>query len=279
MTKKVTKSQTAYWQYGDENAKKTLVLIHGYRGTHHGLELIAEQLVSRGYFVIVPDIAGFGESGEMEHYHLEDYQVWLKNFFAELDLKKKPDLLGHSFGSIIVASFAKDNADKFGKLILLNPIPAPVSDSKTIADYFGNGYYRLGAHLPKKMAKKWFSSKAVTLIASEFMIKNRTKENRQVINHAHLEHFSDFNSVKSLTESYQASSINSVKEFASSITSQTLMIVGDLDDIAPYKKQLELKKLFKNVTFKKITGVGHLTHYETPERVGEIVDEFIQQKN
>ena len=271
--KKTTNSGTAYWTYGDKNAAKTIILIHGYRGTHHGLELIANEL--KNYNVIVPDLPGFGKSGDLKNYHLKDYVKWLELFFTELNLPNKPHLLGHSFGSIIVAGFAEKNQTKIDKLILLNPIPAPVSEAKNIADFFGKGYYKIGEKLPSKLASGWFSSKMVTLIASEFMIKNRSRENRQYINNAHLEHFSDFNSIQSLVQSYEASSNNSVKEFASNITIDTLIIVGDKDDIAPLKKQHELKILFKNVTFKIIKGVGHLTHYETPREVGEIINNYL----
>ena len=170
---------------------------------------------------------------------------------------------------------AEKNQDKIDKLILLNPISAPVSEAKNIADFFGNGYYKIGEKLPSKLASKWFSSKMTTLIASEFMIKNRTRSNRKYINNAHLEHFSDYKNIQSLIESYEASSKNSVKEFAPNINNETLIIVGDKDDIAPLKKQLELKKLFKNATFEIINGVGHLTHYETPKEVSKLINNYL----
>ena len=277
--KKITNSSTAYWVYGNEQAPKTIILIHGYRGTHHGLELIAKEL--NNYKVIVPDLPGFGQSGEHKNYFLTNYVDWLEDFFQEMGFldktpkKQKPHLLGHSFGSIIVSGFAEKNQNKVDKLILLNPIPAPVSEAKNIADFFGNGYYKIGEKLPSKLASKWFSSKMTTLIASEFMIKNRTRSNRKYINNAHLEHFSDYKNIQSLIESYEASSKNSVKEFAPNINNETLIIVGDKDDIAPLKKQLELKKLFKNATFEIINGVGHLTHYETPKEVSKLINNYL----
>lgn len=277
--KKITNSSTAYWVYGNEQAPKTIILIHGYRGTHHGLELIAKEL--NNYKVIVPDLPGFGQSGELKNYFLTNYVDWLEDFFQEMGFldktpkKQKPHLLGHSFGSIIVSGFAEKNQNKVDKLILLNPIPAPVSEAKNIADFFGNGYYKIGEKLPSKLASKWFSSKMTTLIASEFMIKNRTRSNRKYINNAHLEHFSDYKNIQSLIESYEASSKNSVKEFAPNINNETLIIVGDKDDIAPLKKQLELKKLFKNATFEIINGVGHLTHYETPKEVSKLIHNYL----
>ena len=35
---------TRYWDYGDPDAATTLVLVHGFRGDHHGLEPVVAQL-------------------------------------------------------------------------------------------------------------------------------------------------------------------------------------------------------------------------------------------
>lgn len=276
MTKNITASGSVFRTYGPDDPAQTVVLIHGYRGTHHGLKEIAQELAKKDLGVIVPDIPGFGEGKVLEHYQLSDYTKWLKEFIREIDLADKPHLLGHSFGSIVVASFMAEQADMIDKLILLNPIPQPVSESKTLIDFFGNGYYRVGQRLPQPLAIKWFSSKLMTLIASEFMIKNRSVANRRYINNEHLSHFSKFASIQALVESYQASSINSVKEYAPLINTQTLIIAGDKDDIAPLKKQRVLEKEFTDAKLKVINNVGHLTHYETPKEVASLVYDFIK---
>lgn len=276
MTKNITDSGSVFWTYGPDNPTQTVVLIHGYRGTHHGLEEIAQELAKKDLGVIVPDIPGFGEGKVLEHYHLSDYTKWLKEFIGEINLPDKPHLLGHSFGSIIVSSFVAEQADMIDRLILLNPIPHPVNQSKTIIDFFGNGYYRVGQRLPQPLAIKWFSSKLMTLIASEFMIKNRSVANRRHINNEHLSHFSEFASIQALVKSYQTSSVNSVKEYAPLLKNQTLIIAGDKDDIAPLKKQLILEKEFADAKLSVINNVGHLTHYETPKEVASMVHDFIK---
>lgn len=112
-----------------------------------------------------------------------------------------------------MSGFCRKNQTKIDKLILLNPISTPVSE-QNIADFSTFGYTKIDEKTSNKLASKWFSSKMTTLIASEFMIKNQTRSNRKYINNAHLEHFSDYKNIQSLIESYEASSKNSVKEFA-----------------------------------------------------------------
>lgn len=274
MRKEITKSGTPYWTCKSEKSQGDIILIHGYRGTHHGLELIAKNLKQLN--VIVPDIPGFGEGEALQDYSINNYANWLKKFIAELNLNKIPYLLGHSFGSVIVSSYVAANPNQIKKLILLNPIPSPVAEAKNLVDYFGDMYYGLGRYLPTKLSSKWFSSKYMTIIASEFMIKNRDKTNRKTINKAHLDHFSDYHSVKSLVDSYKTSSVHSVKEFAPKITTETLIIAGDKDDIAPLKNQFKLEEIFTNAKLEVIHGVGHLTHYETPKEVAKIIEDYLE---
>lgn len=51
-----------YWFYdADKQRKPLLVMLHGFRGDHHGLQLIATALREK-YHVVVPDLPGFGRS-------------------------------------------------------------------------------------------------------------------------------------------------------------------------------------------------------------------------
>jgi len=62
------------YQSSNENAQ-TLVMIHGYRGNHHGLEAIAAGLTR--YRVLIPDLPGFGESEPLAAEHsVENYAIW-----------------------------------------------------------------------------------------------------------------------------------------------------------------------------------------------------------
>ena len=96
-------SSTHYWDYGDPAAPTTIVMVHGFRGDHHGLEPVVAQL--SGYRIISPDLPGFGESGpltEVSH-DIPGYGAWLGEFVAQLELSGPVVILGHSFGSIIVS--------------------------------------------------------------------------------------------------------------------------------------------------------------------------------
>ena len=55
----VAGGETAWWEYGDPGSP-TIVLVHGFRGDHHGLEPVVAKLP--GYRFIAPDLPGFGDT-------------------------------------------------------------------------------------------------------------------------------------------------------------------------------------------------------------------------
>lgn len=250
-------------------------MIHGFRGTHHGLLLIANHL--KGNKLVIPDLPGFGKGAKMKNYDLDSYVLWLHQYIEKLQLKETPILLGHSFGSIVCAAYAEKYPKTIKKLVLVNPIGSPALEGPSkVMTQLAIFYYKLGAKLPDKTAYKWLSLQPVVKIMSITMTKTHDKELRAFIHQQHRQHFSRFHSAQSVLESFKTSVSHNVREFAKNIKTPTLLIAGSLDDITPLGDQYALVKLFPKATLKVINNVGHLTHYETPERVARYVQEFIK---
>ncbi len=250
-------------------------MIHGFRGTHHGLDLIAKQLTD--FTVIVPDLPGFGEAKTLDNEHsLQNYVAWLADFISDLKLSHPPILMGHSFGSIVAASYAAQYPETLASLVLVNPIGAPALEGpKAILTKLAVFYYFVGRKLPAGLAKKWLASKLVVMIMSITMAKTKDKKLRSFIHSQHLMHFSSFANPTMLSEAFKTSVSQNVRMFASKISLPTLLIAGDKDDITPLSKQQSLVKLFKNAELVVIKNVGHLTHYETPNQVASAIKRFI----
>jgi pimeloyl-ACP methyl ester carboxylesterase len=275
MTKHTLDDTTAYWTY-NSSTLPAIIMIHGFRGTHHGLDLIAKQLPKN--YSIVPDLPGFGESQPLDAIHnLDNYVQWLHTFIAGLNLAEPPVLLGHSFGSIITAAYASRYPATISKLILVNPIGAPALEGpKAVLTRLAIFYYLLGEKLPAKIAHTWLSTKSIVMVMSNTMAKTNDKTLRAFIHDQHLQHFSSFASPKVVSEAFTTSTKHTVRESAGGIALPTLLIAGDQDDITPLHKQQELALLFPNATLEVIKGVGHLTHYETPDQVAKAVEAFIR---
>lgn len=252
--------------------KPTLILLHGFRGTHHGLEKIAEQL--EGVELIIPDLPGFGEGPKRDSYTLDTYVEWTHELISKY---YKPYILGHSFGSIVAAAYAAKYPDTIAKLILVNPIGAPALEGpKGALTKLAVFYYQVGKILPPSIAMKWLGSDISTLIMSKAMTKTKDKALQKWIDQQHLQYFSRFHSARSVHEGFVTSVSNSVRDFAAQIPVKTLLIAGEKDDITPLEKQKQLQQLFPNAELKVIKSVGHLTHYETPGEVADFVQAFIK---
>lgn len=253
---------------------KTIILIHGFRGTHHGLELIAKYLTDLE--VIIPDLPGFAEGDILPRYDLESYIKWLHQFILRQKLKNPPILLGHSFGSIVSAAYAAKYNDTIEKLILVNPIGAPALEGpRGMMTKLAVFYYWLGTKLPRGLSHKWLASRMVVDIMSKTMTKTKDRALRAYIDDQHHQYFSMFHSSQSVSEAFTTSVSHSVRDFAKKITVPTLLIAGTKDDITPLAKQKELLQLFPDAQLQIIEHVGHLTHYETPDQVGSFVVDFV----
>lgn len=251
-------------------------MIHGFRGTHHGLARIIEQLPE--YHIIVPDLPGFGTSDPFTHqpHTIDSYVAFLGAFITHLQLLSPPILLGHSFGSIIASHFAAANAVMVDKLILINPIGAPaLQGPKAVLSKLAIFYYFIGRKLPTKLSHSWLSTPAIVKVMSVSMTKSKEPAMRRYIHDQHLTYFSRFANPQVVAEAFTASISHDVREVASSITTPTLLIAGEHDDITPLEKQHMLSASIKNSRLAIINDVGHLIHYETAAEASELIREFI----
>ncbi len=268
-------SRTRYWEYGPTDRPVDLVLVHGYRGDHHGLEPIVSRL--DGLRVVSPDLPGFGASTPFEgHHSLEGYGRWLTAFLTALDLTGIP-LLGHSFGSIVV-SHAIAAGLHTRRLILVNPIAADaMSGAGRLLVPFTRLYFRIGRALPARAAEVWLGNALATRAMSVTLARTRDKQLRRWIHEEHHRFFAGFSDAGTLAEGYDASLSTNVIAAARALTMPTLLIAGDLDTIAPLSGQRHLAELLPDVELVVIEGVGHLIHYEKPTEAAAAIRKFLEQ--
>lgn len=271
---KVQGVDTAYWEYNPDKTP-TLLLIHGFRGTHHGLLKIAEQL--SGYRLIVPDLPGFGESAALDTEHsIVNYVVWLHHFRAAVDMAGSSFIVGHSFGTIVTSHYAAAYPGEVHKLILINPIGAPALEgNQRLLTQLAILYYWLGRKLPSSAARAWISLKPITKVMSVTMRKTKDRTLRKYIDEQHYAHFSTFANPAQLAEAFNASVTHDVSQVAEKLHIPTLLIAGEKDDITSLAKQQHLHSRIAGAKLVVIAGVGHLTHYETPDQVAAAIRAFI----
>lgn len=279
-TVRLTDSTVAYWSYEPVDATaqtRTILVIHGFRGDHHGLLRVADLLPEMR--VIMPDLPGFGAStafGTGGH-SVAHYGEFVAEFMAALDLGTDTVLLGHSFGSIIAAHFVATHPGAVSPLILINPIAAPALEGpKGIMTKLAVLYYRLAAKLPRRLGLGLLRNSLIVRVMSETMAKTKDPDLRTYIHGQHHSFFSAFADRDSLLESFTASVSGNVTEVAHQLSLPVLLIAGEKDEIAALPDQHRLVARLPDGHLDVIPGVGHLIHYETPEPAARFIRSFLK---
>ncbi|MDH6236953.1 alpha/beta hydrolase [Cryobacterium sp. CG_9.6] len=256
--------RTAFWDYGDPESTTTIVMVHGFRGDHHGLEPVVAHL--SGVRIVSPDLPGFGGSDPLvgRSHNLDGYAVWLGEFLLALAPTGRVVILGHSFGSIVVAAALADGlaADE---VVLVNPIAAPaLAGPRGALTRLAVFYYWAAATLPERLGFALLRNRAIVRIMSVTMTKTRQPELRRWIHNQHDRFFSAFSDRRVVLEAFRASVSHDVSEFAARIPQHTLLLAAEKDDITPLAAQYRLQTLFPDASLTVIADVGHLIHYEMP---------------
>ena len=273
-------TRVAYWTYEpvrETPETRTILVIHGFRGDHHGLLRVADQLPEMR--LVMPDLPGFGASGALPPggHSVAGYGRFIGEFMAALGLGPETVLLGHSFGSIIASHFVAAHPGAVAALILVNPIAAPALEGpKGLMTKAAVLYYEAAARLPRGLGNALLRNQLIVRLMSETMAKTRDKALRRFVHDQHSAYFSAFADRDSLLEAFKASVGSNVAEVARRLTLPVLLVAGEKDEIATLPDQHKLLPLLPDGTLEVIPGVGHLIHYETPEPAAGFIRRFLK---
>jgi len=268
-------STTHYWVYGPTDATRTIVIAHGYRGEHHGLEPVIAQLPEVRW--IGADMPGFGLSTPLTDapHSIEGYARWLTSFIDALGLNGSALILGHSFGSIIAARAISSGA-RPPAVILINPIAISGLDGpKRMATLATVGFYRFAGRVPSAIGNWLLRHWVVTQFVSSTLAKTGDRQLRRWIHHEHHTYFSSFASRDLVVEAFEASISTHVGEFALQIPMPALLVAAELDDITPIQAVRDLAEEMPDATLTELKDVGHLIHYEVPALAADAIRTFL----
>ncbi|MBK5237866.1 MAG: alpha/beta hydrolase [Actinomycetales bacterium] len=271
---------TRYWQYGQPNALQTIIMIHGFRGDHHGLEPIVAEL-GGDVRVLIPDLPGFGASDALPGVSdIQAYSQWLREFYSTVAKPNEAVILGHSFGSIVVAAALGEGLPA-QRAILINPIAAnALKGPNAFMTRLAVLYYKAAAALPEKVGFALLKNAAIVRIMSITMAKTKDPELRTWIHAQHDAYFSDFTSRASVLEAFETSVGNDVSQFVDAMNArptpvQCLLLVADRDDITALPEQKALAARIPGARLEVVEGVGHLVHYEAPDFAARNIRSFL----
>lgn len=114
---------TSAW--GDPNASKRAIVIHGITSCSHSWARVAEQLVKGGYYVVAPDLLGHGYASRPNTTNGAEYTVdkltasiqpLLSHSAAPVSL-----IIGHSLGGLVALSLLSLLPSNSTRVVLVDP--------------------------------------------------------------------------------------------------------------------------------------------------------------
>ena len=248
---------------------KTLILLHGLRGTHLGLQAIADILTQAGDQILNLDLPGSGTRAALDDQTLQGYIEWLHAYIQNLNLTEKPVLVGHSMGSIIVSHHAQKYPDDTDShLILMSPVFRDKAAKIKNRSLYRHLYHAVNL-LPENTRYDILSSKAVSYGVSRFLTVDKSQQEK--IDRLHAEYSGHFASVSSfLSDAKTAMLEQAVLPHGKNV----LMIMGEKDRLisVDYVRKTAEKSKAQLVI---IPNAGHLVNYEQPDLVASKIMAFL----
>lgn len=280
----------AVWHYSSTAAaepswppRPRLLMVHGFRGDHHGLQLIVDALPE--FEILVPDLPGFGETppvrgtcGRSVEHTVELYAGVVAGLARELDFGPEDVLMGHSFGTTIAAAHVAQHRRRWAALVLSAPISSSVFSDRMLPGAAAvDIYYRLGELLPERAGDALLRASAGVGVTNLTMSVEKDPQVVDYVRDQHRRFFSGYSDRSTLLQAYRASSRHTVADYAEDLELPVLLLPGAKDQLSTPAGQRRLRDALPQGRMEVIRGAGHLLHYERPAQVARAMRRFLRE--
>lgn len=257
-----------YWET-NPGKKEVMVLLHGFPGSHKGLVDMANGLGN--YRLIIPDLPACGLSSPLGKKHnLENYSQWLDGFLNFLSINNAI-VVGHSFGSRVALVFSGNVPEKVKQLVLITPV---VKIEGLIAR-FVSVEYEIAKFLPKHLQKAWLNNKIHREVQKRILYKSAVAKRRQELmdmENKELKYLKPQINFELFDEFYKFSLVPVGKK----IKTKSLVIAGELDEVAPLDSIKELVGQLINSDLIIMKDCGHIVVGEKPLTTARIIRKWLE---
>ena len=249
----------SYEAAGDPKAPP-LVFLHGI-GAARGWRSQIDAFAGR-YYAVAWDMPGYGGSAPLPVASIPTLAEALKDLLEQLGAKK-PVLVGHSIGGMIVQQFLATYPDLAGAAVLAQTTSA-----------FGSS--------DGEWQKNFIDARVGPLDRGETMASMAPKLVQDLLGDAPSPEGvalarDCMASVK--PETYRASMQAMIgfdlRKNVADIRVPTLLLSGSKDNNAPAKTMAKMAAAVKGSTYVELEGVGHLANMERPNEFNEVLRDFL----
>ena len=253
--------------YRDEGEGPVIILLHGTGSSLHTWDKWTK-ILSENYRVIRLDLPAYGLTGPhpQKKYALDDYRLFLEEFFKKLELNEFM-LAGNSLGGAIAWYYTSFHQDQVSQLHLLNP----------------GGFMTKRSPIVFKLAKIPILNKILRYVTPRSFIKMNLKEvyyDDSKLTNEKIETYRDLILRENNRQSFiDRANVNPKEQTGrlKLIQTPTLILWGRQDAWIPVSNSTLFKQLLSNSEVVIMDETGHIPMEEKPVESLEIVIEFINK--
>lgn len=235
---------------------KTLVLLHGWGDSANTFSEIVKNLKGN-YTIYGLDLPGFGGSEAPKiAWDLQDYANFVEAWLQKIAVYEVYAFIGHSYGGALLISGLGTGKLKSDKLVLLASA---------------------GIRNKNKLRKSSMLVLAKTAKVPLLLLPKNTRQ--RIKQKAYKKIGSDMLLLPNMQKTFKKIIKDDVQALAEKIKIPTLLIYGTNDTQTPLSYGQALNSALKNSKIEVIEEAGHFLHKEQPEKVGELMDDFLENKN
>lgn len=238
---------------------KPVLILHGWGGKSDSWVEIGKLLAQDNFKVTIPDLPGFGKSGEPKKpWTIGDYLEFTESFIDKLGLGAF-HLIGHSFGGGISVMYTAKDHRMVRSLILC--------DSAVIRKERLD--WRQSFAKKMALAKKFFINlplfDKILPFGQKIVYRIAGVRDYHMVSPVMKETFS--NIIK-----------EDLQKYATQIAVPTLIVWGDKDKSTPIEDAYTLQHLIPGASLKVIDGAGHNPHRQAPVILADNLSVFIKTR-
>jgi pimeloyl-ACP methyl ester carboxylesterase len=255
--------ETAYYEMGVGNGRPIL-LLHGMSTSADSFRETMHELAG-SFWLIAPDIPGFGYSGDADPYTMPHLVEWLAAFRAALNLPTLA-LIGHSFGGTLAAEFAISYPEDVTRLFLIAPALLRAESYPHLVKKVGFAIGMVDLGMAISQSSFWVKRQ----IKAPFYAPEKQDES------VWARRLQDYSLARASADVIKATAFNHVRSRLKKLTHPTCLVWGANDPVVPVADADQLANLMPNVQqVHKLAECGHAPILEQQEQVQKLARKWM----
>ena len=243
----------------DGKSDRNLILLHGLGGYAERWSN-SMPFLAKKFHLFVPDMIGYGKSDKPTADYTPEYFVkFVFDFMDSLGIKNT-SMIGTSLGGQVVIECAATQSPTIKKIVLISPAGIMRKSTPELDAYTMAALYPTKESVKNAYQMMVGKEKQVSEISIERFLNNMSKPNAKMV------FLSTLLGLKNAPDIF---------EKLGKITVPTLLIWGKEDKLIPYEYSQQFVASINKCKFIPMEGCGHSPYVEDPEKLSELVIEFL----